>query len=146
MQTFLPFSDFKTSLYCLDDRRLGKQRLEADQAIQILSGNGKLTKNGKVAYANHPTCLQWAGFLDSLKLYFNLTVKLWVAKGYNNNYSLFELPKTIIHPPWLGYEPYHSSHRASLLFKKYEHYSQFGWAETPKIEYFWPSKDFKKEI
>lgn len=41
-------------------------------------------------------------------------------------------------PPWLGDERVHSSHRANLLRKKYAHYSQFGWKETPVKGYYWP--------
>jgi hypothetical protein len=32
------------------------------------------------------------------------------------------------------------SHRAALLYKLPEHYSQFGWTEDPKVAYLWPEK------
>ena len=44
MQTFLPYPDFRESLESLDYKRLGKQRVEAWQIYQIVSG--KRTKGG----------------------------------------------------------------------------------------------------
>lgn len=41
-------------------------------------------------------------------------------------------------PWWLGHEQLHSSHRAALLFKNPDYYSQFGWDEEPLINYYWP--------
>ncbi len=140
MQTFLPFADFETSLSCLDNKRLGKQRVEAAQIINILSGNGKIMKNGNITWGNHPAVRQWEKNIDALKLYFNISVSLWVKRGKNNSYEFFELPEYIEMPIWLGHEEYHSRHRASLLFKKFDWYSQFGWEEKPEINYIWPSK------
>ena len=36
MQTFLPYPDFAASAAALDDRRLGKQRVEALQVLRAL--------------------------------------------------------------------------------------------------------------
>ena len=36
MQTFLPFADFAASAAVLDDRRLGKQRVETLQVLRAL--------------------------------------------------------------------------------------------------------------
>lgn len=36
MQTFLPYSDFTKSAQCLDNRRLGKQRVECLQILQTI--------------------------------------------------------------------------------------------------------------
>jgi len=36
MQTFLPYASFAKSAACLDNRRLGKQRVEAMQILKIL--------------------------------------------------------------------------------------------------------------
>lgn len=48
-------------------------------------------------------------------------------------------------PSWVGNEEFHSSHRAVLLGKNFEWYSQFGWSEKPAIRrsngswpYIWP--------
>jgi hypothetical protein len=44
LQTFLPYADFVKTAKCLDYRRLGKQRVEAFQILNILEG--KTTKAG----------------------------------------------------------------------------------------------------
>ena len=44
-------------------------------------------------------------------------------------------------PHWLGNEKFHSSHRANLLRKDYEYYSQFGWDENPESPYVWHDKE-----
>ena len=38
MQTFLQYPDFEKTFKCLDYRRLGKQRVEAMQIYNIISG------------------------------------------------------------------------------------------------------------
>ena len=49
MQTFLPYPDYYQSARCLDNKRLGKQRVEALQIHNIVSG--KRTTGG---WINHP--------------------------------------------------------------------------------------------
>ena len=46
-------------------------------------------------------------------------------------------------PNWLGYEPFHSSHRANLLRKDREYYSQFKWKENSEDPYVW--RDVEKK-
>ncbi len=36
MQSFLPYQDFKASAECLDNKRLGKQRVECFQMLSVL--------------------------------------------------------------------------------------------------------------
>jgi hypothetical protein len=43
----------------------------------------------------------------------------------------------IKYPHWLGNKSFHSSHRANLLRKDYEYYSQFGWEEDSTNPYSW---------
>jgi len=47
--------------------------------------------------------------------------------------------------PWWWSGPIHSSHRAALLFKDYDYYSQFGWEEKPATSSstLWPIIDEK---
>jgi hypothetical protein len=141
MQTFLPYADFTKSLSCLDNKRLGKQRVEAAQIIKILSGEAKKTKSGKVGWINHPAVRQWNGYADALKLYFNTSVKLWVDRGMKNTYELFYIPSDCLKMPvWLGHEQFHKSHRSNLLRKDFSFYSQYGWEEDSNLPYFWPSQ------
>ena len=56
--------------------------------------------------------------------------------------KLEEMPETPIdYPHWFGNEQFHSSHRANLLRKDYEYYSQFGWEENPESPYVWLDTD-----
>ncbi len=45
MQTFMPFSSVFDSLHCLDNKRLGKQRVEAYQILQAITGKTKAWLN-----------------------------------------------------------------------------------------------------
>ena len=137
MQTFLPFPDFDESVRCLDWRRLGKQRVEARQIWSIVSGEYE-NKNGYPSkWRNHPAVKMWNGYFESLACYYNHCVKEWERRGYNN--SMKFLPENCGPDPiWLGCPSFHSSHRQTLLFKKPEWYSQFGWDEQPQYLYVWP--------
>jgi hypothetical protein len=135
MQTFLPYSDFKKSLECLDYRRLGKERIEAKQIHNILTGQQKSN-----AWKQHPAVKMWENFEDALALYHNLCIKEWIKRGYKNNMPLLEI-KNVVLPFWLGNEKFHASHRASLLYKNYNYYKQFNWKEEPKINYIWPREN-----
>ena len=37
MQTFLPYADLRDSVVCLDNKRLGKQRVECLQILNVLA-------------------------------------------------------------------------------------------------------------
>lgn len=134
MQTFLPYISYHETAKCLDWRRLGKQRSEAKIILNIL-----LTRTAKKGWRNHPAIKMWRGYENSLKIYYNVIVKEWIRRGYKNNMDLeivdfFGLQ----HPPWLGDERFHSSHRSNLLRKDFKYYKRFGWLEDPNMEYFWP--------
>ena len=133
MQTFLPYPDFEKTFKCLDYRRLGKQRVEAMQIYNIISG-----RSNKKGWVNHPAVKMWRGYHNALSLYHNACIKEWISRGYNNNMGLIELEEEVIYPNWLGNNNFHSTHRQTLLCKNFEWYSQFGWNEEPKYEYFWP--------
>ena len=132
MQTFLPYRDFKSSLEVLDWRRLGKQRVEAKQILNILR-NRTETKG----WRNHPITKMWEGYDNALAEYFNESIWQWVHRGYTNNMEFEEINGDVVYPHWLGNKSFHSSHRANLLRKDYEYYSQFGWEEDSKNPYTW---------
>ena len=137
MQTFLPYSDFKKSLECLDYRRLGKERIEAKQIHNILTGQQKSN-----AWKQHPAVKMWENFEDALALCHNLCIKEWIKRGYKNNMPLLEI-KNVVLPFWLGNEKFHASHRSNLLRKDFTYYSKFGWTEENNLPYVWPTKDLK---
>ena len=138
MQTFLPYPNFKKTFKCLDWRRLNKQRLEAKQIYNIISG---ITPDSRWRF--HPCIHMWVGYENCLALYHNLCIKEWVKRGYNNNMEFLPVGDIIL-PDWFGNRKFHSCHRSTLLFKNYEWYSQFGWKEEPKYEYVWPVR--KEEL
>lgn len=132
MQTFLPFSDFKDSVEILDYRRLGKQRVETFQVLNILLG-----RTQSKGWVNHPVTRMWRGFEEALKIYQNFTINEWIKRGYKNNMS-FEIvdESNIVMPFWLGDERIHRSHRSNLLRKDFEYYSQF-FSEPTDLDYYW---------
>ena len=135
MQTFLPDPSFYLTASYLDNKRLNCQKKEALQILNVLED-----PEAK-GWKNHPAVLQWKGYTPALKLYFNTITLECIQRGMVNNLPLFDIAGTEIElPSWLGNEEYHSSHRAALLFKLNEYYSQFGWKEQPQINYYWPSK------
>ena len=132
MQTFLPYKDFKKSLQSLDYRRLGKQRVETHQVLNVLLGRTQ-TKG----WRNHPITKMWRGYEPALQLYFNMSIDEWVSRGYNNNMKKEVITKPIVYPPWMGYDLFHMSHRANLLRKDMTYYAQHGWKEDPNHPYAW---------
>lgn len=139
MQTFLPYADFDASARCLDSRRLGKQRVEAMQILNV-------HLHGATGWANHPAVKMWRGHTQALACYGLSICEEWRRRNYVSTvdsvfiYYLDSCPDwdPTMDPPWLGDPAFHASHRAALLAKAPEHYSQFGWAEAPAIAYIWP--------
>lgn len=135
MQTFLPYPDFEQSVRVLDYRRLGKQRVETFQVLNILLG-----RTPTKGWRNHPVTLMWSGYESALQLYQNYTIQEWISRGYKNNMQLEEIiPGSIVMPPWFGLDEFHKSHRSNLLRKDYEYYSQY-FDEPSDLEYYWPAE------
>ena len=76
MQTFLPYPSFAESAACLDSKRLGKQRVEALQIWNIVSG-----KRSTGGWINHPATKMWRGYEKALTEYMNLSIILWKGRG-----------------------------------------------------------------
>ncbi len=141
MQTFLPYKSFEKTAKVLDNRRLGKQRVECLQILQTLE-KGDLAKGWK----NHPAVKMWRGHEQALILYGNAICQEWTDRGYKDScrYKItlfakkYPLNVTCKLPQWLGKSDFHSSHRSNLLRKFPEHYSQFGWEEKDNLPYIWP--------
>ena len=146
MQTFLPYKDFKASAECLDMKRLGKQRVEAYQILKILMGLGKVNKNGKVAWENHPAVRMWRGYEYFLKDYIAAICAEWVYRGYKDTIAqktsdLFRnttIAMKVKPPEWLGNDKFHASHRSNLLRKDKRYYGGYGWLESNDLPYVWP--------
>ena len=145
MQTFLPYKDFYKSLQSLDYKRLGKQRVEAFQLLNVLLGRTK-TKGWK----NHPICKMWKGYENALKVYYNICLKEWIKRGYKNTMKFEEIEiKNMEQPEWWGNEDFHNSHKSNLLRKDFDFYSKYDWKVSPDEPYVWfdvDKKQFYKHI
>ena len=135
MQTFLPIPDFKKSVQCLDYRRLGKQRVEAKQIYNIITGQAKSN-----AWKNHPIVLMWKNNPHSLANYHNECIWEWIKRGYKNTMPILMTIEEDL-PSWFGNENFHASHRSNLLRKNFEYYSQFSWKEDINLPYIWIIKN-----
>jgi hypothetical protein len=138
MQTFLPYADLQESVRVLDYRRLGKQRVETFQVLNIL-----LDRTPTKGWRNHPVTVMWTGYESALQLYQNYTIQEWISRGYKNTMLLEEIDidiDSVVMPPWFGLEEFHRSHRSNLLRKDYEYYSQY-FDEDPNLPYYWPAKE-----
>jgi len=135
MQTFLPHYSITKSVACLDNKRLGKQRVEALQIVKALT----LPEYG---WQGHPAVKMWKGYTIALQAYHDATIDEWVKRGFNNTMHKFRVcPMGDDLPPWLGDPAFHASHRSNLLRKDPKHYGQFGWIEPDNLPYFWPTKE-----
>ena len=147
MQTFLPLPSFRRSAQCLDNKRLGKQRVECKQILLCLGLPIGAHIPGKRGWQSHPAVLMWSGYETALLTYSIVVCREWRSRGFKDRlldeflavYS--ELRPTVAknrYPPWFGAAELHASHRSSLLRKDSRHYSQFGWSEPDNLPYFWP--------
>jgi len=131
MQTFLPYPDLRDSVACLDNKRLGKQRVEAMQILNVLEGR-------RQGWKNHPAVKMWTGHTAALHLYKDLCINEWVSRGFNNTMlrtATIDLEPNL--PNWWGGD-IHATHRSNLLRKDADHYGQFSWAEPNDLPYHWP--------
>ena len=144
MQIFLPFADMTKSLQTLDNKRLGKQRVETYQIISAITRRPKLDGTPYKGWLNHPCTVMWKNYVPALQNYLNLSIVEWINRGFKNTMKLEQIENdNIVLPPFIGNERFHSSHRANLLKKEPEFYSKYGWTENPEDPYVWMDKDGK---
>jgi len=136
MQTFLPYPSFEESAAHLDNKRLGKQRVEALQILRALQ------RGPGAGWYNHPAVQMWKGHELALMLYHDAVIDEWKRRGFRNYMASLtkQQKEKATMPPWLGDERFHASHRSNLLRKLPKHYSAFGWKETDDLPYYWPTK------
>lgn len=142
VNTFLISSTFEHTAEALDDKRLGKQRVEAYQIVNTLEGNS-------TGWRNHPATLAWKGYVDALKEYTNVMIEEWITRDKRNNMKLYSLPEHIEYPEWMFCERIHYSHQARLIQKNARHYIPLFPnipSEYLQYGYIWPSKFTIDEI
>ncbi len=145
MQTFLPFADFAASAAVLDDRRLGKQRVEA---LQVARG---LVREG-YGWRHHPAVKMWRGHHEALARYGLDVCAEWIRRGHADTCAVKiaeelavpaprhqdELAAAGLLPPWLGDDAFHRSHRSALLRKWPEWYGPVFAGVPDDLPYVWP--------
>lgn len=137
MNTFLPFASFEASAFALDDKRLGKQRLEARQLLDTLTGRSE-------GWANHPCTRMWRGHEWWLAEYGRVVCLEWRRRGFADEMLSRFTGYIRAHgkppePKWLGDEALHASMRANLVRKDPRRYKVFlGFKEEPADGYAWP--------
>jgi hypothetical protein len=152
VQTFLPYPDFTASALVLDQKRLGKQRVET---IQVLRGLTLPT----YGWRHHPAVKMWIGYEEALVRYgldmctvwcatgradtcaTTLVVDLSAAGGPSTVRTQQELAAAGDLPPWLGDEALHLSHRSSLLRKDPDVYRPVFGDIPDDLPYVWPPSD-----
>jgi hypothetical protein len=142
VNTFLPHADFQRSAQTLDNRRLGKQRVEG---LQILKANLGLTKG----WRNHPAAVMWRGNEWQLCAYIIAMCDEWEDRGFKDTIreqvvELSQQYRTQVtdgidrKPWWLGNRYFHRSHRSNLKRKDPIHYDFPGPDDLP---YLWPKEE-----
>jgi hypothetical protein len=148
VQTFLPYPSFARSAAVLDDRRLGKQRVEALQVVRALTW-------ATYGWKHHPAVRMWQGSVESLGRYGYLICREWVGRGFADTCAVSiatdladagvttvrteaELAAAGALPAWLGDDRVHRSHQAALRRKDPEHYGPLFPDVDPDQPYHWP--------
>ena len=142
MQTFLPYADLRASSVVLDDRRLGKQRVETFQILRALTWP-------TYAWKNHPAVRMWRGFVPALVAYGLANCAEWSRRGYADSVGPQLLgwtgghpPRDLELPPWFGLEAVHRSHRSALVRKDPAFYRPLFGQVPDDLPYAWPATVF----
>lgn len=135
MQTFLPYPDFAASAKALDNKRLGKQRVETLQLLKSLT----LPDYG---WKNHPASKMWRGYEQSLVDYGRAVCIEWIRRGYKDTclekISEFAEARVVTPmPTWLTDELCRS-HQSNLVRKDPDHYRPLFPQVPDNLPYVWP--------
>ena len=145
MQTFLPYADFERTAEVLDDRRLGKQRVEVLQICNALHKE-------RGGWVNHPVTRMWRGYEPALVAYGLAIVREWTAQDRADTVgekllphlhgeterTQEELEELGMLPPWLGREDIHLAYRSALVRKDPDFYRPLFPDVVADLEYVWP--------
>jgi len=139
MQTFLPYQDFYKSADTLDNKRLGKQRVEGLQILNAIVHN--------TGWRHHPIVNMWRNHEDWLFEYIRVICNVWIEKGFKDTVKdkLFDQYPQFVKlnpnnkPIWVGNQKIHISHRSNLYRKDPVFYNQF--KKFPSLPYTWYSDE-----
>lgn len=165
MQTFVPYPDAAKTAAVLDQKRLGKQRVETLQlllwlhAVKIEDWDSRLVVP-RLSKWTHPALQMWSGHERALLRYQDATCDEWTARGFRDtckekSHFVVDLinsdPESEEWPSWWGDPDMHMRHRSNLVWKDRAHYGPLFPDELPKLpeedpdlessywEYAWPA-------
>lgn len=153
MQTFLPCADFAATAGVLDQRRLGKQRVEVLQVLRALTVPG-------YGWRHHPAVAMWAGYEEALVSYGLAICARWTDEGHSDTCAAScrrELGTDVVRtqteldaagelPPWLGDRALHRSHQSALVRKDPDHYRPLFPDVPADLPYVWPASDRSRRV
>jgi len=138
MQTFMTDANYALVSYQLDNKRLGKQRVEAYQILRALTGV-------TIGWIHHPATKMWRGYESSLAEYGMQMCEEWISRGFKDTlHDKFieyhdSLPITLS-PWWVDNHLLQLTHQSNLLSKDKNHYSQH-FDVANDLPYLWPMLD-----
>lgn len=140
----MPFPDFGQSVRSLDNKRLGKQRVEVLQILNILHE----INPDNPGWRNHPATLMWTGFEIALCSYGLEACEEFGRRGYLNTKTLPQLEQhmewatsgscELELPGWMGDQRVHLAHQSTLIRKDPAHYRPQFPGTPDDIEMFYP--------
>jgi hypothetical protein len=152
VQTFLPYADFAASVHVLDNKRLGKQRVEVKQLLIALGCSvGDNPGNLDSSWAHHPCTEMWRGHEWALAQYGAAACGEWIRRGYKDSLQfqfsrVIGMFKTHAMPEWLGWSTFHISHQSNLVRKDKEFYGPLFPGVPDNLPYIWPSRALRSGL
>lgn len=162
VNTFVVDSDLARNASLLDTKRLGKQRIEAKEIIDILESLDRGVIPKKKGWMNHPATKMWYGYTNALKVYYNYILTEFKKRSDHNTMQYYDIDVSLYYvnpyigngnfkfpfteysfPPWFAFPPFILAQRASLIRKSPEIYNDIFNCEEiqPYLQYgyLWPS-------
>lgn len=139
MQTFLPFPSFVASAHVLDNKRLGKQRVECLQILNALS-------DPSYGWQNHPAVKMWRGHEGALCEYAIAICEEWFYERMFKDTLLPEFQaraqtystEQFKDPHWYRNKEFHRSHQSNLIRKDPAFYGPKFPGVPADLPYVWP--------
>lgn len=140
MQTFLPYHSMVDSLVILDNKRLGKQRVEGMQILRAL------TNPNARGWRNHPATRMWRNYERALLNYTRIACDVWISRGYRDSVKeTLDTLEPVIYSTNSSYElpdyfdeEFHISHQSNLIRKDPMFYGKYFPTVPGNLPYKWP--------
>lgn len=137
MQTFLPYQNYSRCAEVLDNKRLGKQRVECLQILNALLDASK-------GWKQHPAVKMWQGHERELIDYGVVMCQAWLGRGFDDTCQgkiMSFLPETTEDshrfPSWLD-ASLCLTHQSNLVRKDPAFYGPLFPGVPNNLPYLWP--------